>query len=143
MEIISIEKLKSNDLNLYKKDNSFFFLKKSVIQYGQLRPIIVNGDNEIIDGHKLYEVCKSLNFSEVEIKRVSCKNKVQLYCELNFPISEVNHILFYKYLKSDIDIENNNLPFDKIKLKNLLSIFNFDWNNFGKEIKRKTLSFKR
>jgi hypothetical protein len=83
MERLNIEEIVNTNICIHKKDQSHLHLKKSVIKYGQLRPIILNHKNEIIDGHILYRICKELQMIEVWIIKIETEKKEQIYCDLN------------------------------------------------------------
>lgn len=133
MERLNIEEIVNTNICIHKKDMSEFNLKKSVKKYGQLRPIIINQKNEIIDGHKLYKVFKELLFKEVWIVRIETDKKEQIYCDLNINKSELDAVEFFKYVRDFIDIEDHCLPFNKEELKGFIKLLTFDWTKFGKK----------
>ena len=133
MERLNIEEIVNTNICIHKKDTSEFNLKKSVKKYGQLRPIIINQKNEIIDGHKLYKVFKELLFKEVWIVRIETDKKEQIYCDLNINKSELDAVEFFKYVRDFIDIEDHCLPFNKEELKGFIKLLTFDWTKFGKK----------
>lgn len=49
-------------------------LMRSVMANGQLRPIIINQNGEILDGHRLYEAMLRIGYKEVWILRRSTKD---------------------------------------------------------------------
>jgi hypothetical protein len=133
MDRLEIDKIINTNICIHKKDQSEFNLKKSVMKYGQLRPIIINQNNEIIDGHKLYRVCKELKLIEVWIKKIDTNKKEQIYCELNMIKTELDAISFFKYVRDYVDLEDHCLPFNKRELKDFVELLKFDWNTFNKK----------
>lgn len=136
MELVDINTIKDIQIDIADKDINMYFLKKSIETYGQLRPIIISKDNEIIDGHKLYRICKSLNFTEVYVKKIEVFIKEQLYCELNLITSKLNSVEVFKYIKNYIDIDNNCLPFSKQELQGFIHLLDFSWDNFSQKNKK-------
>ena len=132
MERLNIKQIKDNDICIHRKDNSFEIMKKSVKKYGQLRPIVINMDNEIIDGHKLYKILVSLDFSDVWVIKVEIENKEQLYCELNINKTELDPVLFFKYVKYNVNIEDHCLPFSTKDLRGFITLLDFNWDSFDK-----------
>jgi hypothetical protein len=136
MELIDITLIKDTQIDIPEEDINNYFLKKSIETYGQLRPIIINENNEIIDGHKLFRICKSLNYPQVYIKKVNISLKEQLYCELNLINSKLNSVKVFKYIKNFIDINNNCLPFSKQELQGFIQLLDFSWDNFDQKNKK-------
>jgi hypothetical protein len=136
MELIDITLITDTQIDISEKDINNYFLKKSIETYGQLRPIIINENNEIIDGHKLFRICKSLSYSQVYIKKINISLKEQLYCELNLINSKLNSVEVFKYIKNFIDINNNCLPFSKQELQGFIQLLDFSWDNFDQKNKK-------
>lgn len=139
MERLNIEEIVNTNICIHRKDQSEFNLKKSVIKYGQLRPIILNYNNEIIDGHKLYKICKELLFKEVWVIKIDSNKKEQIYCDINLNRSELDAVSFFKYVRDHINLEDHCLPFNKKELKGFIELLKFDWEDFGKKSSTKNL----
>jgi hypothetical protein len=53
-------------------------LRRFVQQYGQVEPILVDGDNNVVDGTLLHDVLRGLGFQQVAIRRVGDLSKTEL-----------------------------------------------------------------
>lgn len=137
MERLSIDKIRDTNICIHNINKlEYYNLKKSVQKYDQLRPIIINKNNEIIDGHKLYKVLKGLNYKEIWVKKIDTIKKEQIYCELNINKAEIDSIKFFRYVRDYIDIEDNCLNFTKQELKGFIKLLDFKWENFNKQEKK-------
>jgi len=142
MERINIDKIKTEKIvsankSLTHQKNT---LKRSIIKYGQTRPIVLNKNYEIVDGYVLYTLLKSLKYKEVYVMFIDVKNSdEQAYSELNILNDNIDTVTFFKFLRDGkIDLKNNILPFsfkdlnDFIKLitqekkEKIKSIFDID-----------------
>jgi len=67
---VKIQNLKPSDYNPRKKlkpgDKEYEKIKKSILTFGYVDPIIINSDMTIIGGHQRYTVLKDLEYTEVE-----------------------------------------------------------------------------
>ena len=64
MERLKIEEIIDNNFSIKKMDRSKYInLTKSIKTYGQIKPVVVNEKNEILDGH-------------IQIGRASCRERV-------------------------------------------------------------------
>ncbi len=70
IQIINIEKLKAAEYNprkdLKPEDEEYQKIKKSIIEFGYVEPIIVNSDMTVIGGHQRLKVLKDLNHHNIE-----------------------------------------------------------------------------
>lgn len=128
MELIEIEAIKSIMGSIKKVDlNKDFKLKKSIEKYGQIFPIIINQDNEIIKGHNLFKVLSDLKIEKIWVKKINSKNKEQVYLELNFLQKEIDAVKSYKYMQK-INLDETVIPFQRIEIENFKKLLSFDWS---------------
>jgi len=135
MELIPIIDIKYTES--IKNINNFIdaSILKSIKTYGQLYPIIIDKENNIIKGRTIYRMCKDLSIDNVWVNQIECNSK-QLYLELSLLQKEVNVPLSFAYMK-EIDKENNCLPFSKDEVKSFIKILDFDWKQFKKDDRKK------
>lgn len=126
---VNISQIKTNKVFEFRYDFEAddFCLKKSIETYGQLRPIIVDSDMEIIDGYKLFSFLKEMSYSEVMIKEIKYEDYNSTRLELNSFKKQIDPIPFYTKLR-DIDREKANLPFKKETLDGWVELLSWDWN---------------
>ena len=80
IEKIKIEDLKMAEYNpskdLKPEDEAYQKIKKSIIEYGCIIPLVVNKDMTIIGGHQRLKILKDLGYKEIECVLVDYnKNK--------------------------------------------------------------------
>lgn len=72
---ISIEKLKPAEYNprkdLKPEDEEYQKIKKSLIEFGYVAPVIVNSDMTVIGGHQRLKVLQDLGYTEIECNVVN------------------------------------------------------------------------
>lgn len=72
---ISIEKLKPAEYNprkdLKPEDEEYQKIKKSLVEFGYVAPVIVNADMTVISGHQRLKVLKELGYTETECNVVN------------------------------------------------------------------------
>ena len=78
IEKISIEKIKpyENNAKLHPPEQ-IEQIKKSIIEFGNNDPIVIDENNVIIEGHGRYFALKELGFKEAEVIKLSHLNKEQ------------------------------------------------------------------
>jgi ParB-like chromosome segregation protein Spo0J len=136
MELIDINKIKLKDNSLKKKDAlKYQSLYNHIKKYGQLYPIIVTKDMEIVKGRSIYKVCKELGLLEVYINKINVINYDQIYLELSLITQEVDTIKILKGIKN-MD-EEYILPFSKKEIASFKEILDFNWDQFNTK-KRKS-----
>lgn len=142
MELINISKI-STQIKSVRESDPFLdsSLLKSVKQYGQLRPIVINQNYVIIDGHKLYDICLSLNMEQVWICIVPTENSEQTHLELNTIHPKINPISFYRSVRDHVDTSNNCIPFSKKHLEGFIKLLDFDWESFKNKTQNVSKSF--
>lgn len=104
-------------------------LEKSIKKYGQIYPIIINKQYEIIKGNTIYSILKKLNFETVYVKIIDCDNDDQLYLELNLLKGEPNPIECFELMKN-IDKVDNCLPYHKHQIEDFIKLLEFDWSQY-------------
>ena len=69
-QTIEIEKLKPATYNprkdLKPEDEEYQKIKKSILEFGYVEPIIVNADMTVISGHQRLKVLKDLEYKKIE-----------------------------------------------------------------------------
>lgn len=129
IENINIDDVKVKYGSIKQKDN-LSSLTKSLQRYGQLYPILLNTNYEIIDGHNVYEILKQFGYREVTANIIDTTNinEKQLYLELHFNHLEINPIQGIKYIK-EIDIYDNCLYLSSDELSGLQFYLDYDIKN--------------
>ena len=136
MELIDIDKIKTDKIISSNKSSNFqkLTLKRSIIKYGQTRPIILNKNYEIIDGYVLYDFLKKLKYTQVYVLIIDTENIEQAYSELNILNDNIDTITFFKFLRDGkIDLKNNILPFSFKDLNDFISLL--DYKDKKEEVK--------
>lgn len=76
---IPIEKLKPANYNprkdLKPEDKEYQKIKKSIIEYGCVLPLVINKDMTVIGGHQRLEILKELGYEEIECVVVNLDEK--------------------------------------------------------------------
>ena len=128
--LLKIDEIKPTK-SLKNFDKKHRFLVKNMIKkYGQIYPIIINKNYEIIKGNTVFEILKELNFDEVFVKVIDCDNNIQLYLELSMNNGELNPIECFEQFKR-IDVENNFLPYTKLQILDFIKLLEFDWSMYN------------
>lgn len=114
----------------YATEADDFCLLQSIKQIGQIRPIIIDQDGEIVDGNKLYGYLKSLGIQEVYTITIPVDNYAAKRLELNLWNKMIDPIPFYKKLKEigQDKLESLNLPFKSSDLNGWVEMLSWDWD---------------
>lgn len=92
IEKIKIEQLKPAKYNprknLTEKDPEYQKIKKSIIKFGYVAPIIVNKDFTVIGGHQRLKVLEELGYKEIECNVVNLNKKEEK--ALNIALNNIN-----------------------------------------------------
>ena len=92
IEKIKIEQLKPAKYNprknLTEKDSEYQKIKKSIIKFGYVAPIIVNKDFTVIGGHQRLKVLEELGYKEIECNVVNLNKKEEK--ALNIALNNIN-----------------------------------------------------
>ena len=146
---INIEKLKPADYNprkdLKPEDQEYQKIKKSLVEFGYVAPIIVNTDMTVIGGHQRLKVLKELGYTEIECIVVDLdKNKEKA---LNIALNKISgewdntklEELLAELKETDIDMDITGFSFDEVDniLKDITGSKedNFDIDSAYEEIK--------
>ena len=141
MELVKIDQLKTDLSSIKKFDpNKYSQLKKSIQQYGQLRPIIVSKDLTVLDGYLLLKGLKELLYKEVFIKKTKIDNYFEFrlaYNSLNFDINQIQFLAELKDLEVNRDTHIFPYTDDEIQAYKNLTIF--DWDQYKNKVRSKAL----
>jgi DNA modification methylase len=153
---IKIDDLKPASYNprkdLKPADSEYQKIKRSIMEFGYVDPIIVNSDMTVIGGHQKLKVLKELEYPEVDCVVVDL-NKIQekaLNIALNKISGEWNMPLLKNVLKElDLGIFDVNITgFDEIELDDIFGNSksveedDFDLDEALKEIKEPVTKFR-
>lgn len=121
---ISIEKLKPAEYNprkdLKPEDEEYQKIKKSLVEFGYVAPVIVNADMTVIGGHQRLKVLKELGYTEIECNIVDLdKDKEKaLNIALNKITGEWDNTKLEELLaelkETDIDMDMTGFSFDEV-----------------------------
>ncbi len=121
---ISIEKLKPAEYNprkdLKPEDEEYQKIKKSLIEFGYVAPVIVNADMTVIGGHQRLKVLKELGYTEIECNVVDLdKDKEKaLNIALNKITGEWDNAKLEELLaelkETNIDMDMTGFSFDEV-----------------------------
>lgn len=121
---IDIEKLKAAEYNprkdLKPEDEEYQKIKRSILEFGYVAPIIVNADMTVIGGHQRLKVLKELGYKEVECNIVDLdKTKEKA---LNIALNKITgewdnsklEELLAELKETDIDMDMTGFTFDEV-----------------------------
>lgn len=121
---INIEKLKAAEYNprkdLKPEDEEYQKIKRSILEFGYVAPIIVNADMTVIGGHQRLKVLKELGYKEVECNIVDLdKTKEKA---LNIALNKITgewdnsklEELLAELKETDIDMDMTGFSFDEV-----------------------------
>lgn len=121
---ISIEKLKPAEYNprkdLKPEDEEYQKIKKSLVEFGYVAPVIVNADMTVIGGHQRLKVLKELGYTEIECNIVDLdKDKEKaLNIALNKITGEWDNTKLEELLaelkETNIDMDMTGFSFDEV-----------------------------
>lgn len=104
IQIINIEKLKAAEYNprkdLKPEDEEYQKIKKSIIEFGFVSPLVVNRDMTVIGGHQRLKVLEELGYKEVEC--VILKLDKQKEKALNVALNKISRRLGYRKARTII-----------------------------------------
>ena len=125
IEKIKISELKPAKYNprkdLKPEDEEYQKIKKSILEFGYVEPIIVNVDMTVIGGHQRLKVLKDLDYTEVECVVVDLdKNQEKA---LNIALNKISGKWDYDKLEDvinelaniDYDLSNTGLSDEEIE----------------------------
>lgn len=121
---INIEELKAAEYNprkdLQPEDEEYQKIKRSILEFGYVAPVIVNSDLTVIGGHQRLKVLKELGYREVECNVVDLdKTKEKaLNIALNKITGEWDNAKLEELLaelkETDIDMDMTGFSFDEV-----------------------------
>lgn len=121
---ISIEELKPAEYNprkdLKPEDEEYQKIKKSLVEFGYVAPVIVNADMTVIGGHQRLKVLKELGYTEIECNIVDLdKDKEKaLNIALNKITGEWDNTKLEELLaelkETSIDMDMTGFSFDEV-----------------------------
>lgn len=124
IQIINIEKLKAAEYNprkdLKPEDEEYQKIKKSIIEFGYVEPIIVNSDMTVIGGHQRLKVLKELGYTEIECNVVDLDKQKEK--ALNIALNKITgewdndklEELLAELKEADIDMDITGFSFDEV-----------------------------
>ena len=123
-QMIEIEKLKPANYNprkdLKPEDEEYQKIKKSILEFGYVDPIIANADMTVIGGHQRLKVLKDLGYKEIECIVVDLdKNKEKA---LNIALNKITgewdnqklEDLLLELKEADFDLSTTGFTFDEV-----------------------------
>ena len=133
MELIDIKEIKVVEPTIKLPDrNKDAIIQNLIDTFGQLRPLVVDQDTILIDGHAVYEAMKRLSLKEVWIKRIITSNRKQVYLELNLSQKDIDAVDCIKYMR-ECDLNTAALPWPPGKIEEMTKILDFEWDSYKKE----------
>lgn len=124
IQIIELKKLKRAEYNprkrLTEEDEEYQKLKKSIVEFGYVVPIIVNYDYTVIGGHQGLTVLEDLGYKKIECNVLNL-SKVQEKA-LNLALNKIDGIWDYDKLEnvitelkeSNFDLDVTGFDFDEV-----------------------------
>lgn len=121
---INIEKLKAAEYNprkdLKPEDEEYQKIKKSILEFGYVAPIIVNSDMTVIGGHQRLKVLKELGYKEIECNIVDLDKAKEK--ALNIALNKISgewdnaklEELLAELKNEDIDMDITGFSFDEV-----------------------------
>ena len=131
IQLIEIEKLKPAEYNprkdLKPEDEEYQKIKKSLVEFGYVAPVIVNSDMTVIGGHQRLKVLQELGYKEIECNIVDLdKNKEKA---LNIALNKITgewdngkleellaelKELLAELKEADVDMDITGFSFDEV-----------------------------
>ncbi len=124
LQIIELKKLKRAEYNprkdLTPKDKQYQDLKRSILEFGYVVPIIVNKDLTVIGGHQGLTVLEDIGYKKIECNVLDLdKNQEKA---LNLALNKIDGIWDYDKLENvladlkneDIDMDLTGFSFDEV-----------------------------
>ena len=121
---INIEKLKAAEYNprkdLKPEDEEYQKIKKSILEFGYVAPIIVNSDMTVIGGHQRLKVLRELGYTEIECNIVDLDKAKEK--ALNIALNKISgewdnaklEELLAELKNEDIDMDITGFSFDEV-----------------------------
>lgn len=148
MEIVNIEikKLKPAEYNprldLQSEDKEYQDIKRSIVEFGLVEPLIINKGYIIVGGHQRYKVLKELNFATVPCVIVDIdKQKEKM---LNIALNKIGgdwDSIKLKDILEELDTGELDITltgFDEKEIENLMTESYIDEKEVDENIKTET-----
>lgn len=120
IEIVKILRLQTLPRRVRKhSEKQLRKLRRSIDKYGQIVPVIIDDDNNVIDGEAIYLAMLKLGYDEINVIRLSCLSEPDLRT-LRLTLNRI---------QQDTEWDSENLAFelqDLLELEIDLSITGFD-----------------
>lgn len=124
---ISIEKLKPAEYNprkdLQPEDEEYQKIKKSLVEFGCVIPLVVNKDMTIIGGHQRLKILKDLGYTEIECVIVDYTKNKEKGCNIalnnenitgEWEDSKLKELLAELKMEDDFDMDMTGFSFDEV-----------------------------
>ena len=128
IEKIKIEDLKMAEYNSRKdlkpEDEAYQKIKKSIIEYGCIIPLVVNKDMTIIGGHQRLKILKDLGYKEIECVLVDYNKNKEKGCNIilnnenvsgEWDNSKLEELMEELKKEDGFDIETTGFTFDEVE----------------------------
>lgn len=124
---IKITKLKPAEYNprkdLKPEDEEYQRIKKSIVEYGCVIPLVVNKDMTIIGGHQRLKILKDLGYTEIECVVVNYNKSKEKGCNIILNNENVSgewdnaklEELMEELQKEDFNMEMTGFNFDEVE----------------------------
>ena len=121
---IKIEKLKPAEYNprkdLKPEDEEYKKIKRSIVEFGYVAPVIVNKDMTVIGGHQRLKVLKDIGYTEIECNIVDLDKTREK--ALNIALNKISgewdneklEELLEELKQTEIDLDITGFDFDEI-----------------------------
>lgn len=125
IQIIELKKLKRAEYNprkeLTPEDEEYQKLKKSIVEFGYVVPVVINQDYTVIGGHQGLTVLEDLGYEKIECNVLNL-TKIQEKA-LNLALNKIDGIWDYNKLEnvltelkeSDFDLDVTGFDFDEVE----------------------------
>lgn len=128
IEKIKIENLKPAEYNprkdLKPEDEAYQKIKKSIIEYGCIIPLVVNKDMTIIGGHQRLKILEDLGYKEIECVIVDYNKNKEKGCNIilnnenvsgEWDNSKLEELMEELKREDGFDIETTGFNFDEVE----------------------------
>jgi hypothetical protein len=146
MGMIKVELINLHSEEVKEKESYFMLkLEKSLQKHGQLKSVIVCEDEDgsivCLEGRKIVEVAKKLNWEEVLCINVGKKDKheqVEIIVQMAKEFFLIDYIKAGQMLQMIVDkytIQeiSHTTPFTTDQIEHLTEMLQFDWNEFNEK----------
>jgi hypothetical protein len=135
MERLRLSEIKNNNVSI--NDNTtetISALIESLKKYGQIRAIVLDQDNNILDGHKLFKILLDLGEKECWVVKVKTTSIEEGNIDLNFIKSEIDSVSFLKSM-AKVDVSKLIIPISQDERLRYKEMLTWDWHVYKTKIK--------